>query len=1347
MVGTIIAGTVLGLTVGSIGYAATAFAVNFALSYVINRVFGAKPPSQQDNGVRQQIPPSADNSIPVVYGEAWLGGTFVDAVMSTDNQAMYYVLAISNISPNGQFTYDTTKFYYGDRLITFAPGTNQVASLTDGAGNVDTKINGYLYINLYTSTAAGAITPVLGSAPSVAMGGSDITPALRWPATGRQMNGLAFAIVYMKYNTDAGTTGLQPLTFKVKHALNNTGVAKPGSVLQDYLTNEVYGGAVKLANVDTAACAALDAYSDQTITYIPAGGGSATQARYRINGVIDTGESVLSNIEKILTACDSWIGYQAESGQWAPIINKAEATGFAFDDTNIIGDIRVSATDITSSINEVELSFPWKENKDKPGYVYLSLWKPTPSPLLYPNEPINKYTTTLSMVNDSVQAQYLANRMLEQAREDLIVSFNTAYPGIQVNAGDVVSVTNSAYGWTNKLFRVIKVNETSLPDGNLGARFELSEYNAQVYDDANITAFTPAPNSDLQSGYYFPPLSAPTFSDQAPSAQPPTFSVTCQLPSTVRVTKLTLYYTTLTSPTTADWKVWGTEAASNNAAFSPGISIKFPNVNLAPATYYFAFNVENEVSVSQLSATSVAFIWAPSAVVGPTGPTGTSGPTGSTGPSGPSGPSGPTGTTGPTGTSGTQQAIAYLYQWSPTTPSNPSGTSTFTWATGTNGSYTGGGGWTTFIPSNPGTPGLYLWVASKAVTDTATATTTTVSWASGYQVVAASGNGIDGTKTARPQVYQWAVTIPAGPTGTSTYTWSTGSFTPVPSGWSTSITSSPSAGFTLWTAIVTLTDAATVSTSTINWTTASIVSAGYAGNNGTTGPTGGAGASARICYTKTTLSSLASSPSTITTTGSASFPPNDSWGAGTVWQATPPSIVAGESVYQSDGIYDPSTNQTVWNVPYLSALKVGTLSAITVNTGALTVQNTLTINSLGSIQGGQTGYNTGTGFFLGYSGAAYKFSIGDSSSSLLWDGSALSLTGNSNLTIGGTATFQGNWTPSGASGFNPNTAVFVEQASSNQTGITVRMSRTATNGCGISIYTPPGGGPSSGGPALAIQGNGDSRGITVSVATDKAVEAITAFGAAVYGYSTSGSGTAWGGYFVTTNSVSRGIYTTGIQMPQANEFRWQNSAGTGIGAYMATDANDALYIISGAAGSADPKAVLIGTKATARVRVEAAFLRPEVDNAVTLGAGAFRYVDVYAVSGSVNTSDEREKNILGDNPLGLDFINRLQTIQYKWKVAQAAIVNNIVDEEGNIIGQEEEVPAREGVRTFHGLSAQQVKTTLDAMGIDSFAGWVLTDKDDPNSTQGLRYSEFIAPLIKAVQELSQKVADLEAKLK
>jgi hypothetical protein len=144
----------------------------------------------------------------------------------------------------------------------------------------------------------------------------------------------------------------------------------------------------------------------------------------------------------------------------------------------------------------------------------------------------------------------------------------------------------------------------------------------------------------------------------------------------------------------------------------------------------------------------------------------------------------------------------------------------------------------------------------------------------------------------------------------------------------------------------------------------------FNGEAGIPGDAGITGNSARICYTKTTLSSLATTPTTITTTGSASYPPNSSWGSGTVWQATAPTIIAGESVYQSDGIYSPTTGNTIWNVPYLSNLKVGKLESIVSSTGQLTV------NSDGHIKGGQTNYITGNGFFLGYSGATYKFSLG-----------------------------------------------------------------------------------------------------------------------------------------------------------------------------------------------------------------------------------------------------------------------------------------------------------------------------------------------------------------------------------
>lgn len=617
MVGTMIVAAYYSLGAGvalSAGQMAVAFAINFAVSSLLSRAFapniGGSQDQAVDNGVRQQVPPSSTNSIPVVYGDAYLGGSFVDAALSTDAKTMYYVLAITHISPNGQLTFDLTNMYWGDRKITF-DGTDQtkVVGLTDSAGNTDTKIAGNIYIALYKSTEAGVITSGNGaSAPSTFMGGADLPSELRWAASGRQMNGLAFAIVKMNYNREAETTQMQALTYRVSHYLNGTGAAKPGDVWYDYITNEKYGGAMPTDLVNASSATALNAYSDGVIPYTQPGIGPATQPRYRINGVIDTGQSCLNNINSIMVVCDSWNQYNAALGQWSIVINNAASVSYAFDDDSIVGEIRVSAYDITSSVNQIEAEFPSSDNRDQSDFVYYE----TPAGLLYPNEPINKQSVQFSMTNDSVQAQYLATRILEQAREDLIVSFSTAYVGIQVDAGDVVTVTNSSYGWSNKPFRVMRVSEVSLPDGNLGASFELNEYNAQVYDDQDITKYVPAPNTDLPDPSFFGTVPAPTVASSFPSAAVPSFNVQPSMGTASFATYAEIWYSAFATPTSTQLFLGGTTSLpSNGVPFAVGQTL--PTVNLAiPAGNWYLFaRLVNPIATSNYSAASTVFAWRP----------------------------------------------------------------------------------------------------------------------------------------------------------------------------------------------------------------------------------------------------------------------------------------------------------------------------------------------------------------------------------------------------------------------------------------------------------------------------------------------------------------------------------------------------------------------------------------------------------------------------------------------------------------------------------------------------------------------------------------------------------------
>ena len=93
---------------------------------------------------------------------------------------------------------------------------------------------------------------------------------------------------------------------------------------------------------------------------------------------------------------------------------------------------------------------------------------------------------------------------------------------------------------------------------------------------------------------------------------------------------------------------------------------------------------------------------------------------------------------------------------------------------------------------------------------------------------------------------------------------------------------------------------------------------------------------------------------------------------------------------------------SVENLNAQSQAQTGLIAGTTITGGGIT------LSGGGNIKGGQTDYNTGTGFFLGYS-SGYKFSIGNpSTQSLTWDGTNLNITGNLSVTPAVLAQGRGN---------------------------------------------------------------------------------------------------------------------------------------------------------------------------------------------------------------------------------------------------------------------------------------------------------------------------------------------------
>ena len=150
---------------------------------------------------------------------------------------------------------------------------------------------------------------------------------------------------------------------------------------------------------------------------------------------------------------------------------------------------------------------------------------------------------------------------------------------------------------------------------------------------------------------------------------------------------------------------------------------------------------------------------------------------------------------------------------------------------------------------------------------------------------------------------------------------------------------------------------------------------------------------------------------------------------------------------------------------------------------------------------------------------------------------------------------------------------------------------------------------------------------------------------------------------------------------------------------------------------------------------------PSRNDVYDLGLSYRKWDDVYATNGTIQTSDRNLKTNISGSDLGLDFVNSLNPVKYQFE---------------------------SGSRTHYGLIAQEVSESLSSSSIDTvdFAGYISTNiyvsgsdfVDDKqiqeenidtgsisfdHTTLGLRYTEMIAPMIKAIQELSAKVTQLE----
>ncbi len=122
----------------------------------------------------------------------------------------------------------------------------------------------------------------------------------------------------------------------------------------------------------------------------------------------------------------------------------------------------------------------------------------------------------------------------------------------------------------------------------------------------------------------------------------------------------------------------------------------------------------------------------------------------------------------------------------------------------------------------------------------------------------------------------------------------------------------------------------------------------------------------------------------------------------------------------------------------------------------------------------------------------------------------------------------------------------------------------------------------------------------------------------------------------------------------------------------------------------------------------------------TLGTAAFRFTDIYATGSIIATSDVRAKRDIEESDLGLDFVNDLRPVSYRWKAGP------------------------DTTSVHYGLIAQDTESVLSEVRSEKRGPAAIVNYDKETDRYGIRYTELISPIIKAIQELYQKVVGIES---
>jgi len=394
-------------------------------------------------------------------------------------------------------------------------------------------------------------------------------------------------------------------------------------------------------------------------------------------------------------------------------------------------------------------------------------------------------------------------------------------------------------------------------------------------------------------------------------------------------------------------------------------------------------------------------------------------------------------------------------------------------------------------------------------------------------------------------------------------------------------------------------------------------------------------------------------------------------------------------------------------------------------------------------------HNTATGFL-----SLQKNIIGDNNTATGWQSLHSNTSGDANTAFGTTALFNntigtsntavGNGALTNSTTGSNNTAVGAASLASINTG----NNNTAIGNTSLNANTTGSFNTATGHQSLLRNTMGESNTANGSFSLNANTIGIgnTAVGSSSLFANTTGSvNTAVGDLALGNNTIGRNNTATGVQTLFLNITGSSNTAVGNNALSASTEASNNTVVGFNAAFTfnlgSDNTIIGTGADATADGITNSIAIgkdaRATASNQVRFGNAST--TSIGGIVGFTNLSDGRYKKNVKEDVKGIDFIMKLRPVTYQ--LDMAGINDKLKTGAGNKTNDVLKKGTDENGKTIHsGFVAQEVEQAAKDAAYN-FSG--IDKPKNENDMYGLRYADFVVPIIKAVQEQQQMIKELK----